>query len=543
MAVRRSPTALPAKSVLFAAAFGCAKVLGFDHGVPAPAPCEGCATSGAGGIAPSRAGSGGARSGGSGAMGPSGGARPRPAGAGGSDSSAGPEDGGMGPARPLGSAGQNEGGSAGTRSGETTSGESGSGGTTECLPDDCISPDPEHCIADCTFTADALRCDVSPRDADGDRHGDARCVVAGDDCDDTSAAVNPEAIERCDGVDNDCNGRRDVEEGLPLSGEDRSLPSEHGTSLVPAYLAESGRFLLAWKPDPPTATAGIAYAVVDRNAMAVGQGFIPSEDGEPADFALASGTSEFGIFWSNDVGAHFQRISPEAELGSSVTVTSSDYVPHVALAFAANGGWTAFWQQDLEVWARRVGAADSLGPVVKMGQIVDNAPMQATASGDAILFVWQLAGSNNAVLIPHSLVGGTDLALGYDAKGRPIYGSTFSARPEGFGIVGTSGAGLLFEILDRAGMRRCGPVPLAAAPFFFDVAPSANGFVVLSDATLDEFDLDCRLLQHATSPSVALPGRPRLAAAGGDGYLLTWQSLDTTPPKLGFRRIGAHFCD
>ena len=61
------------------------------------------------------------------------------------------------------------------------------------------------------------------RDADGDTFGDTemalvQCdqptgsVANGDDCDDTSIAINPNATERCDGFDNDCDGSIDDED-------------------------------------------------------------------------------------------------------------------------------------------------------------------------------------------------------------------------------------------------------------------------------------------------------------------------------------------
>ncbi len=62
--------------------------------------------------------------------------------------------------------------------------------TVDCLDDDCA--------ADCNL------------DADGDGYTSAE--YAGDDCDDTNAAVYPGAPEVCDGVDNDCDGLADEED-------------------------------------------------------------------------------------------------------------------------------------------------------------------------------------------------------------------------------------------------------------------------------------------------------------------------------------------
>jgi hypothetical protein len=84
-----------------------------------------------------------------------------------------------------------------------------------------VNPDANHCIC----VAAAGSCSLQPKDIDKDGYGDALCPgTTGNDCDDTQATVHPTATELCDGMDNDCNGKGDIEDGLPLSGTEPSSP-------------------------------------------------------------------------------------------------------------------------------------------------------------------------------------------------------------------------------------------------------------------------------------------------------------------------------
>jgi len=61
---------------------------------------------------------------------------------------------------------------------------------------------------------------------DEDRDGYVSAAEGGEDCDDSDPAVNPGAVDLCDGIDNDCNGTADDAEEIPYDGLDNDCDGE-----------------------------------------------------------------------------------------------------------------------------------------------------------------------------------------------------------------------------------------------------------------------------------------------------------------------------
>ncbi|MFZ5364949.1 MAG: putative metal-binding motif-containing protein [Patescibacteria group bacterium] len=116
--------------------------------------------------------------------------------------------------------------------------------------------------------------DTTDLDADGDGY-----TVAEGDCDDTDAAVHPGATERCDGVDNDCDGN--VDEGCQVD-------ADHDGSFLPADCDDHNNTVYPGAPERCDELDNDCDGQTDEGCIVDedGDGYSPPIDCDDTDFSI-----------------------------------------------------------------------------------------------------------------------------------------------------------------------------------------------------------------------------------------------------------------
>ena len=400
---------------------------------------------------------------------------------------------------------------AGSRTCACKSGYSGDGST-------CNAPG-----AGCKWSCTTPGCAQVALDSDADGHGSSACAAApGDDCDDTQSAIYPGASELCDGLDNDCDRKIDLSDGLALVGAVQDLPSLNHAAV--AAVSNDGSFGLV---GTSSSASGLFYGSISKTGVgSVSSGTIFSP---AATTAYLNPHIAWGVAVGN-YGVAYATAGKGGQNGSAgmMAFTSCCWVD---VTSPGEGDVTARGQGDLLFvgaaagnlgFSTQNGGTPLTANVAISGSFSSYHP-QVASNGTSSGAIWQLGSPHelNWSLLSATLTPGATERLSTSAEYADL--ETITA---GYGLAWIEGVGFRFMIKKTSGATQCtsNVVPFGTVPLSQQVAvsDSANGNIVVATSPdsnlihLYRFDNACKLVDDidVSTTSIA-PTEPRVVRGSG----------------------------
>ncbi|HTA91019.1 MAG TPA: putative metal-binding motif-containing protein [Polyangiaceae bacterium] len=359
----------------------------------------------------------------------------------------------------------------------------------------CANPDPTDCDVSCTELNGAASCLVKAQDKDQDGYGSSACAAApGDDCNDNDPAVHPGAKEICDGIDNDCNGKIDVNDGLPFSGKNTVLASVAGGGVAAAWLASGGVYGVTWVDYGPEGdTPSYEFAAFDSTGKVVVAdepvvSFSVGSDAGSFPPAISAGDSAFAIAWNSDASVVFRRVTAAGAVDANSVVHDVQSAAPLAVIPAMvgqvpGGDWLLPWASSsltqpltgvaIDPTTENVTQEMSLAPT---GVGVVQAVLGVGAQGALLAYVdktgavWSSVRSTSLA----SSLGGGQL----DSSSGNVQVASASAS---FGVAWNKGSDVVFTNLKSDGTELCAATHLTvgATVVVSKIIATGNGFLIL----------------------------------------------------------------
>lgn len=409
--------------------------------------------------------------------------------------------------------------------------------------DTCMTGDAAHCAAACSDSDSAPSCVITARDEDEDGQGSIACEEApGSDCDDSNEAVYSDATELCDGVDNDCDGKVDLSDGLSVVGTTKDIadrsrvavaaspsggyfvligtsPSEQG--LFFGSINASGTSSFSTDPMPISSPSDEVHTSV-RAAWGSDLGVFYTRVGHGGSFAFAGISETNGCCWEDiDTPGNDSNFYPR--LGD-ITARDEGDLLMVGGSTGTSTLYLATYESGVTSTANSMATPTALGTY---------APRLASSGNNSGL-IWQTDSprSLNWSLISSDLEFGTVEELSSTA-----FYADVSAISAGFGLAWVEGLGFRFAIKKANGSTQCTsnviPFGTVAANQELAIADSANGVVVVVTSPdsnlvrLYRFDGECEVIDSAELKTGASAPKAPAVARSGANLVIYWTEGST----------------